>query len=317
MFPHMLYDMMLRHDIPQPNEVLLRESFRLEYSTQRVPFISDPRVEFEGTCSEDLVAICPVIVLCQYLTCLIDSGIIARTRRVIPMHVARPHKYSTRRNRSKLMDPPNADILELKEKMGELINGSASSSGSKKPFGNGQRKKEGDTSVVYAQREHGRDCYYQHTAAVTIPAGDQSVQQQQQSPQQRTQRAGYQLRTLAPLRPDQRPVSYDESVKCEFHSGALGHNVEGCKAFKHAVQDLVDSKAINFTLLPNVNANPMPTHGPMGVNAISEDPDHICAVGEETDSDCEFESWIKSCVLGMEIQNWKAEKIITVTLREE
>jgi hypothetical protein len=30
------------------------------------------------------------------------------------------------------------------------IQGNASSSGSKKPFGNGQRKKEGDTSVVYA-----------------------------------------------------------------------------------------------------------------------------------------------------------------------
>jgi hypothetical protein len=36
-------------------------------------------------------------------------------------------------------------------KMGK-IQGSASSSGSKKPFGNGQRKKEGDTSAVYTQR---------------------------------------------------------------------------------------------------------------------------------------------------------------------
>ena len=53
---------------------------------------------------------------------MIDSGIIARARRIIPLHVARPHKYPTRRNKSKLMDLPNADILELKEKMGELIN---------------------------------------------------------------------------------------------------------------------------------------------------------------------------------------------------
>ena len=80
-----------------------------------------------------------------------------------------------------------------------------------------------------------------------------------------------QLRTLAPLRPDQRPANYHENAKCEFHSGAPGHNVENCKAFKHVVQDLVDSKAINFAPSPNVNANPMPAHGQMGVNAISEE----------------------------------------------
>jgi hypothetical protein len=84
-----------------------------------------------------------------------------------------------------------------------------------------------------------------------------------------------QLRTLAPVRPDQRPPSYDENARCEFHSGAPGHNVENCKAFKHVVQDLVDSKAINFAPSPNVNANPMPAHGQMGVNAISEDKGRI------------------------------------------
>ncbi|KAI5419745.1 hypothetical protein KIW84_043778 [Lathyrus oleraceus] len=78
-----------------------------------------------------------------------------------------------------------------------------------------------------------------------------------------------QTRTLAPLRPDQRPASYDENAKCEFHSGAPGHNIENCKAFKHTVQDLVDSKAINFAPSPNVNANPMPAHGQRGVNVIS------------------------------------------------
>ncbi|KAI5389066.1 hypothetical protein KIW84_074644 [Lathyrus oleraceus] len=80
-----------------------------------------------------------------------------------------------------------------------------------------------------------------------------------------------QLRTLAPLRPDQRPANYDENAKCEFHSGAPGHNIENCKAFKHTVQDLVDSKAINSAPSPNVNANPMPAHGQRGVNAISEE----------------------------------------------
>ena len=133
------------------------------------------------------------------------------------------------------MDPPNADILELKEKMSELINvmqgfalgqkaiaekverieswlrmgkiqGNAPSSGVKKPFGNGQRKNEGESSAVYAQRGHGRDRYYQHTAAVTTPAGNQSVRQQRQPPQQR---AGYQVRGKGIDRHfDKPPVTY-------------------------------------------------------------------------------------------------------------
>ena len=111
-----------------------------------------------------------------------------------------------------------------------------------------------------------------------------------------------QLRTLAPMRPDQRPANFDENVKCEFHSGAPGHSVEDCKAFKHVVQDLVDSKAINFAPSPNVNANPMPAHGQAMVSAIAEDSDHACAVGGETDNDCKFSGWIKPCVPG----SWKA-----------
>ncbi|KAI5444565.1 hypothetical protein KIW84_012996 [Lathyrus oleraceus] len=362
-----------RRDIPQPDEVLLRESFRVElfhfgwvasfelltsvtvlsrifglddllraarhtrkgkpveylvrfwiygylfltrWSSvrgiyQRVPFISDPQVEFEDTCSEDLVVIrsvdVPVMMVMYppipfileprvgfWFLIRIDIAfmrITARARRIILLHIARPHGYPTGRNKPRMMDPPNADILELKEKMSELINvmqgfalgqkaiaekverieswlrmgkiqGNAPSSGVKKPFGNGQRKKEGESSDVYAQRGHGRDRYHPYTVVVTIPAGNQS------------------LRTLAPVRPDQRPASYDENAKCEFHSGAPGHNVEG-------------------------------------LNVIAKDPDRVYAVGEETDSDHELDSWIKPCVPGMEIQNWKAEKIIIVTLREE
>jgi hypothetical protein len=262
-----------------------------------------------------------------------------------------------------MVNPPNADLLELKEKMGELINvmqefalgqkviaekvgriedwlkkgkipGNASSSGTKRSFGDGQHKKEDGASAVnvHAQRGHGRGHYYQHTAAVMIPIGNQSVQQQHQFPQQRAQRAGnqvrgkgvdrhfdrppmtyallfkklmdlgmVQLRTLAPLRSDQRPPNYDENAKCEFHSGASGHNIKGCRAFKHAVQDLVDSKALNFTLSLNVNADPVPVQGQVMVGVIAENSDRVCAVGEETNSDCELELWIKSCVPG----SWK------------
>ncbi|KAI5444287.1 hypothetical protein KIW84_012787 [Lathyrus oleraceus] len=242
--------------------------------------------------------------LCQFLTCLIDAG---------------------------MMNPPNADILDLKEKMSELISvmqefalgqkpiaekverieswlrmgeiqGNAPPSGVKKPFGYSQRKKEGESSDVYTQRGHGRDRYHPYTATVKMLTGNRFSQQQQQSPQQRTQRGGCQVRrrmtdrqfdkspvayaflfkrlkdlglvqprTLAPVGPDQRLAGYNENIKCEFHSGAPGHSIEGCKAFKHVVQDLVDSKAINFAPTPNVNANPMSGHGPMRVNMMSED----------------------------------------------
>jgi hypothetical protein len=47
------------------------------------------------------------------------------------------------------------------------------------------------------------------------------------------------------------------------------------------------------------------------------DPDHICMMGEDTDSDCDMDRWITPCEPGMEIHNWKAEEIIRVTLLEE
>ncbi|KAI5396065.1 hypothetical protein KIW84_062309 [Lathyrus oleraceus] len=59
-----------------------------------------------------------------------------------------------------------------------------------------------------------------------------------------------QLRTLAP--PVGRLlVGYDANARCNFHSGEPGHTIENCNAFKHVVQDLIDSKAINFAPAPN------------------------------------------------------------------
>ena len=49
------------------------------------------------------------------------------------------------------------------------------------------------------------------------------------------------------------------------------------------------------------------------ISAGMLDPVHAGAASEETDSDCELDSWIKSCVPG----NWKTSKIITVTHPEE
>jgi hypothetical protein len=56
--------------------------------------------------------------------------------------------------------------------------------------------------------------------------------------------------------------------RCGFHSGAPGHSIESCKAFKYKVQELIDSKAIAFTpnrlnilsnlMLPHEGTSAMP-----------------------------------------------------------
>ncbi|XP_058764798.1 uncharacterized protein LOC131638262 [Vicia villosa] len=77
-----------------------------------------------------------------------------------------------------------------------------------------------------------------------------------------------QLRTLAT--PAKLPASWDANARFEFHSWSPGHNIENCKALKHKVQDLLDSKAIEFTPTqgPNVVQNTMPPHGAHAANAI-------------------------------------------------
>lgn len=73
-------------------------------------------------------------------------------------------------------------------------------------------------------------------------------------------------RQMKPYQPPY-PRGYDANATCAFHSGAVGHVVENCKAFKYVVQDLLDAKSISFQQ-PNVTTNPLPGHGGPVVNAI-------------------------------------------------
>lgn len=43
------------------------------------------------------------------------------------------------------------------------------------------------------------------------------------------------------------PMGYDANSRCVYHSGAPGNMTEDCRALKHKVQDLIDSKFISFT----------------------------------------------------------------------
>ena len=77
-------------------------------------------------------------------------------------------------------------------------------------------------------------------------------------------------RILIPLERQKRPPNYDENAKCEFHSGAPGHNIEGCRAFKHVVQDMVDSETINLAQIMKGDVNPVPRKGPVKVKMVKK-----------------------------------------------
>lgn len=79
------------------------------------------------------------------------------------------------------------------------------------------------------------------------------------------------LRGMPPP-PERLPAGYNPNARCEFHYGGIGHDVENCWALKYKVQELLDSKAIQFTSDngPNVIQNPMPAHDGPSVNMSEE-----------------------------------------------
>ncbi|XP_058741044.1 uncharacterized protein LOC131613387 [Vicia villosa] len=184
--------------------------------------------------------------------------------------------------------------IESGIKAGRIQNLSAASSssgaGGKKPYNGFAKKREGETSAAYYGK--GKIHAHQQVAAVTIPnVPFQQHQQRGYAPRQYQPKAPerdfdpipmtyaqvlpylldlklVQLRTLAT--PAKLPANWDANTRCEFHSGAPGHSIENCKVLKHQVQNLLDSKAIEFTPTPgpNVVQNPMPPHGSHAANAL-------------------------------------------------
>src|ERR1044072_839106 len=46
--------------------------------------------------------------------------------------------------------------------------------------------------------------------------------------------------------PNKLPNNFNANARCAFHSNGQGHTIENCMAFKHMMQDLLDSEAFNF-----------------------------------------------------------------------
>ncbi|XP_058775445.1 uncharacterized protein LOC131649706 [Vicia villosa] len=67
------------------------------------------------------------------------------------------------------------------------------------------------------------------------------------------------LRPMPPPIPGKATPNFRPNERCEFHANSPGHTLEKCWAFRHKVQDLIESREIAFDK-PNVKTNPMPRH---------------------------------------------------------
>ncbi|XP_031392070.1 uncharacterized protein LOC116204132 [Punica granatum] len=92
--------------------------------------------------------------------------------------------------------------------------------------------------------------------------------------------AGDMIRPTVPS-PSFVPANQDQSLHCEYHSGAPGHTTDNCWKLREEVQKLIDAKKISFNAIRplDVQANPLPDHGSSSgptINMIN-----ICTVRED------------------------------------
>ncbi|KEH21622.1 hypothetical protein MTR_7g010878 [Medicago truncatula] len=72
--------------------------------------------------------------------------------------------------------------------------------------------------------------------------------------------------------PDPLPPRFRSDLKCDFHQGALGHDVEGCYALKHIVKKLINQGKLTFeNNVPHVLDNPLPNHAAVNMIEVYEE----------------------------------------------
>ena len=76
------------------------------------------------------------------------------------------------------------------------------------------------------------------------------------------------LRDLPP-NPNTHSPKYNPNVRCAYHSNSLGHDTNGYWSLKNKIQDMIDTKEIEFDPpeTPNVITSPMPKHD-KGINSV-------------------------------------------------
>lgn len=102
-----------------------------------------------------------------------------------------------------------------------------------------------------------------------------------------------------PPPPERLPAGYNPQACYEIHSSGIGHDMENCWTFEYKVQELLDSKAIQFNPEngPNVIQNLMPAHVKPIVYVVDE--------GESLNliMDVNMLSTPMACVMSYLIQN--------------
>ena len=73
--------------------------------------------------------------------------------------------------------------------------------------------------------------------------------------------------------PEPLPWWFKPDLRCFFHQGAPGHDIENGCPLKYEVQKLVKSGMVSFEdRAPNVKANLLPAHGNSSVNMVDDCP---------------------------------------------
>ncbi|KEH33705.1 hypothetical protein MTR_3g048545 [Medicago truncatula] len=72
--------------------------------------------------------------------------------------------------------------------------------------------------------------------------------------------------------PDPSPPKFRSDLKCDFHQGAMGHDVEGCYALRYIVKKLIDQGKLTFeNNVPHVVDNPLPNHAAVNMIEVYEE----------------------------------------------
>ena len=84
----------------------------------------------------------------------------------------------------------------------------------------------------------------------------------------------HQLLARVPITPMESPYPrwYNANANCDYHYGVKGHSTENCVALKNQVQNLKNTRYVNFGYnkdgVPNIISNPLPNHSGPKINAI-------------------------------------------------
>src|SRR3954469_14496891 len=153
-------------------------------------------------------------------------------------------------------------------KSGKIQGASSNSYQAKRPTPNFAKKKEGETNAVGHQENRPPISY--PPPQNRFPGGQRRFDPLPTSKKEILKylinESLVEVRPLPPLPPGKITPNYKPNERCEFHANSPGHTLEKCWAFRHIVQDLIESGAIAFDK-PNVKTNPMPHHEG-AVNAI-------------------------------------------------